>query len=300
LVWVDRKGTAQPLPTPARNFANPRLSPDGREVALNLVEGAQQGIWVYDLMLDTLTRLSFEGTLNSYPYWTPDGKRIVYRSARGGQTNLFWKPADGSAAEERLTSSENLQSPLSFTPDGRTLVYTELNAKTGYDLMAIPLEGDRKPRILLQTPFNDRIAQFSPDGRWLAYLSDESGRYEVYVQSFPGPGGKQQISTDGGTEIFWAKNGELFYRVGTNGERMMAVDFETNPTLRARKPRLLFEGHYASNGINGSLSPNYSVSADGQRFLMLKAMDQPQSAPLNQIQVVVNWLEELKQRVPVR
>jgi eukaryotic-like serine/threonine-protein kinase len=300
LVWVDRRGIAQPLPAPERNYANPWLSPDGREVALNAIDGGRQDIWVYNLTRDTLTRLSFEGTGNSYPSWTPDGKRIVYRSQRSGQPNLFWKPADGSGAEERLTSSENMQTPVSVSPDGRTLVYAELNLKTGYDLMAIPLDGERKPRIILQTPFDDRTAQFSPDGRWLAYISNESGRYEVYVQPFPGPGGKQQISTDGGAEILWGKNGELFYRVGANREKMMAVDFETNPTLRAGKPKLLFEGLYASNATNGAFRANYSVSADGQRFLMIKPIDQPQSRQLTQIDVVVNWLEELKQRVTVK
>jgi len=190
-----------------------------------------------------------------------------------------------------------METPLSVSPDGKTLVYTEASPKTSWDLMTIPLEGEHKPQVILQTAFDDRIAQFSPDGHWLAYISNESGRYEVYVQPFPGPGGKQQISTDGGAEIFWAKNGELFYRAGENREKMMAVDFETNPTLRARKPRLLFEAPYANNAINASLSPDYSVSADGQRFLMLRLVDRPQSAPLNQIDVVVNWTEELKRLV---
>jgi len=137
---------------------------------------------------DTLTRLSFEGTTNNYPLWTPDGKRVAYRSQKGGPANLFWKPADGSAAEERLTTSEYLQTPLAFSPDGRTLIYNEQNPKTAFDLMALTLEGERKSRPVLQTPFDERAARFSPDGRWLAYNSLESGRFEVYVQPFPGPG----------------------------------------------------------------------------------------------------------------
>jgi Tol biopolymer transport system component len=248
---------------------------------------------------DTLTRLSFEGTNNSYPLWTPDGKHVIYRSLRSGQWNLFWKPADSSGVEERLTTSEYLQTALSVSPDGRTLVYTQLNPKTNYDLMAIPLEGERKPQTILGTPFDDRIAQFSPDGHWLAYISNESGRYEVYVQPFPGPGGKQQVSTEGGTEIVWAKNGELFYRTGGNREKMMAVEVETQPTLRIGKPHLLFEGTYLNNAANGAFSPNYAVTPDGQRFLMLKDSEQAQPGP-TQINVVLNWFEELKQKVPLK
>jgi len=297
LVWVDRTARDRPVAAPERPYANPRLSPDGRVVAVNVTDDARQDIWTYDLTRDTLTRLTFDGTGNNFPQWTPDGRRVIYRSFRPAP-NLFWKSADGSGAEERLTTSQFLQTPLSVSPDGRTLVFTELNAKTSYDLLAMSLDGDRTPRPIIQTPFDDRIAQLSPDGRWIAYISNESGTYEVYVQPFPGPGGKQQISSGGGAEIVWAKNGELFYRTGPELEKMMVVDFEQGPVLRAGKPRLLFEGPYLSNAANASLSPNYSVSADGQRLLMLKATG-GQSGELTQINLVMNWFDELKRLVPV-
>jgi len=151
---------------------------------------------------------------------------------------------------------------------------------------------DRKAQPFLQTPFNESVPRFSPDGRWLAYISNESGRYEVYVQPYPGPGGKWQISTDGGTEPVWNRNGrELFYR---SGDKMMAVDIATQPSFVAGKPRMLFQGQYVPT--NGTF-PFYDVSPDGQRFLMLKPSEQSGAAP-TQINVVLNWFEELKQKVP--
>jgi Tol biopolymer transport system component len=225
---------------------------------------------------------------------------VAYRSQRAGGYNMFWKPADGSGAEEGLlTVGAPNQQPYSFSPDGRTLVYTQLDSKTGYDLWMLPLQGERKPQIFLQTPFNERSAQLSPDGRWLAYISDESGRYEVYVRPFPGPGGKWQISTEGASEITWSPKGnELFYRTGEQREKMTVVDIQTQPTFSAGKPRQLFEGPYVSNAAAGSWVADYSIALDGQRFLMLKPKEQQQQTEPTQINVVLNWFEELKHRVP--
>ncbi|MBI4480159.1 MAG: PD40 domain-containing protein, partial [Acidobacteria bacterium] len=297
LVWVDRHGTSQPLPAPARNYRAPKLSPDGRQVAVDI----GTDVWIYDIPHDTLTRFTFEGSnASTAAAWTPDGKRIVFPSNKGGGApNLFWKPADGSGPEERLTTSQNTQRVGSFSPDGRTEIYSEVDPKTGQDLWVLTMDGDRKPRVFLQTPFNESSAQISPDGHWLAYASDESGRLEVYVRPFPEPGGKWQVSTDGGSEIAWSHKGnELFYRTGGQKEKMMAVDVQTQPTFSAGKPRLLFDEPYVANPLT-SAGALYSVSPDGQRFLMTKAVVQPQAA-LTQINVVLNWFEELKQKVPVK
>ena len=179
---------------------------------------------------------------------------------------------------------------MSFSPNGQLLAFIEVNPTTGYDIWVLRLS-DRKAQPFLQTPFNESVPRFSPDGHWLAYISDESGRYEVYVQPYPGPGGKWPISTEGGTEPVWNPNGrELFYR---SGDKMMAVDIATQPSFTAGKPRLLFEGTYEPTWAT---NPNYDVSADGQRFLMVKASEQEQSN--TQINVVQNWFEELKRRVP--
>jgi serine/threonine-protein kinase len=262
--------------------------------------GIGADVWIYDIARDTLTRLTFEGNnATTAAIWTPDGKRIVFPSDRAGPTNVFWKPADGSGPEERLTTSQNTNRPSSFPSDGRTLIYSELSPNTGQDIWVLPLDGDRKTRAFLQTPFQESSGQLSLDGRWLAYASDESGRLEVYVRPFPGPGGKWQISTEGGSEITWSPRGnELFYRTGPGKEKMMVVEYQTQPTFSAGRPRLLFEGNFTANPPTAS-GALYSVSPDGQRFLMTKAPDQPQAA-LTQIHVVLNWFEELKRRVPTR
>jgi Tol biopolymer transport system component len=290
LVWVTRNGTEQPLAALPRSYLGPRLSPDGRRIAVAIQEQETQ-IWQYDLSRDTLTRLTFEGNNNLVPAWTPDGKRIAFISNKEGPQNLFWRLADGSGGLERLTTSENTNVPHSWSPDGQLLAYVEVNPTTGYDIWVLRMS-DRKAQPFLRTPFNESVPRFSPDGRWLAYISNESGRAEIYVQPYPGPGGKWQISTEGGTEPVWNRNGrELFYR---SGDKMMAVDITAQPSFSAGKPRLLFEGRYEQAPIT---SPNYDVSSDGQRFLMLKPTEQEQAAP-TQINVVLNWFEELKRRVP--
>ncbi len=286
LVWVDRKGTSRPLGTSPRSFVHPQLSPDGQKLALDIRE-AGGDVWIHDLVRGTLTRLTFDPGEEETPIWSPDGKRVAFTASRAGQPrSIFWKPAGGGAEELLATAPHHLHL-TSWSPDGRFLLYYQMAPNTGQDIWLLPLEGDRKPRPMLQTPFNESDAKFSPDGRWVAYVSDETGRNEVYVQAYPGPGGKSQISTEGGTEPAWARSGrELFYR---NGDKMMAVTLETKPGFTAGTPRLLFQGQY---------EPTYDVAPDGQRFLMIKAGAQG-AAPV-QLQLVLNWFEELKRRVPVK
>jgi eukaryotic-like serine/threonine-protein kinase len=290
LVWVSRNGAEQPLAAPAHAYLAPRLSPDGRRVAVSIMEQETQ-VWLYDLSRETSTRLTFEGNYNLNPAWTPDGKRIAFESNKEGTPNLFWQLADGSGGLERLTTSEYIHAPISWSPDGQLLAFFEINPTTGFDIWLLRL-GDRKAQPFLQTRFDEAVARFSPDGRWLAYTSDESGRYEIYVQPYPGPGGKWLISTEGGTEPAWNPNGrELFYR---SGDKMMAVEIATQPGFAAGTPRMLFEGRYERAPVPIA---NYDVSRDGQRFLMLKPSESAGAAP-TQINVVLNWFEELKRRVP--
>jgi eukaryotic-like serine/threonine-protein kinase len=290
LVWVNRKGAEQPIAAPARAYLNPLVSPDGRRLAVGITELESQ-IWLYDLSRETLTRLTFEGNVNNRPVWTPDGKRIAFESNKEGPGNIFWQLADGSGRLERLTTSEYNNFPMSWSPDGQLLAFLEVTPTTGYDIWVLRL-GDRKAQPFLRTPFNESVPRFSPDGRWLAYISDESGRWEIYVQPYPGPGGKWQISTEGGTEPVWNRNGrELFYR---SGDKMMAVDIAAQPSFIAGKTRVLFEGRYEPTP---GTTPNYDVSPDGQRFLMLKSGEAGEAAP-TQVNVVLNWFEELKRRVP--
>jgi Tol biopolymer transport system component len=289
LVWVDRKGAEQPLAAPAHNYVLPKVSPDGKSVAVGIEEADSQ-IWLYDLNRETLTRLTFEGGTNIDPLWTPDGRRIVFK---GAANRLFWQPADGSGSAEPLTSSELAGNnvPASWSPDGQVLAFMEINPDTGYDIFTLPLK-ESKAQPFLRTPSIETAPRFSPDGRFIAYSSDESGRVEVYVRPYPGPGGKWQISTEGGMEPVWNPKGrELFYR---SGNKMMTVEVATQPAFSAGKPKLLFEGPYTPTPRS---FPDYDVSPDGQRFLMLKASEQAQAAP-TQINVVLNWFEELKQKVP--
>jgi Tol biopolymer transport system component len=285
LVWVDRTGAEEPVSAPPHNYVLPRVSPDGQRVAAGIEEADNQ-IWLYDLSRNTLTRLTFEGNLNVDPIWTPDGKRIVFK---GAQNRLFWQPADGSGPSEELTKSELSANnvPGSFSPDGQVLVFMERNPT--FDVYTLPLR-DGKPQPFVRTPSNETAPRFSPDGHFIAYASDESGRFEIYVRPFPGPGGKWQISNEGGTEPVWNPRGrELFYR---NGSKMMAVDVTTQGTFSAGKTKMLFEGPYVPTPRS---FPDYDVSPDGQRCLMLKPTEQ--AAP-TQINVVLNWFEELKLKVP--
>ncbi len=297
LMWVNRHGVEQPLASPARAYRYPRLSPDGRRVGATIDEQETQ-VWIYDLARETLTRLTFEGNTNYTSAWTPDGKRIAFISNREGPQNVFWQLADGSGGRERLTTSEYVNSPSSWYPDGQLLAFIEVNPTTGFDIWVLrlgdpstPLGAGRKAQLFLRTPFNESAPRFSPDGRWLAYVSDDSGRWEIYVQPYPGPGGKWLISTEGGTEPVWNPNGrELFYR---SGDKMMAVEITTQQGFSAGNPRVLFEGHYLPTPAT---FPNYDVTPDGQRFLMVKASEQEAAA--TQINVVLNWFEELNRRVP--
>jgi serine/threonine protein kinase/Tol biopolymer transport system component len=289
LVWVDRKGTERPLTAPERAYRYPRLSPDGQRVAVT-IEESESHIWIHDLRRDTLTRWTFSGTGNRTGAWTPNGKRIAFRSNKEGAPNIYWQRADGSGGLERLTTSNFSQTPNSWAPDGQALAFSQTSPATGIDIWVLRM-GDHKARPFLQTPFTETAPAFSPDGHWLVYASDESGRYEIYVQPYPGPGGKWQISTEGGTEPLWNRNGkELFYR---SGDKMMVVDVSTERSFSVGKPRMLFEGQYTPTPAT---LPDYAVSADGQRFLMLKAADQTQGP--TQINVVLNWTEELKRLVP--
>jgi serine/threonine protein kinase len=290
LVWVSRNGTEQAVAAPVHAYSSPRISPDGKRVAVAVAEKDAQ-IMLYDLSRETLTRLTFEGTSNLNPSWTPDGKRIAFVSNMKGPQNIFWQLADGSGGLERLTNSENGNYPALWSRDGQLLAFVEVNPTTGYDIWVLRIS-DHKAEPFLRTPSNEVQPRFSPDGRWIAYASNESGRYETYVQPYPGPGGKWQISTDGGAEPVWNPTGrELFYR---SGDKMMAVDIVTQPGFSAGKPRMLFEGSYE---VSAASTPSYDVSTDGQRFLMLKPVEQTQAAP-TQINVVLNWFEELKQKVP--
>jgi serine/threonine-protein kinase len=300
VVWVDRTtGAVHPLPLPARAYLSPRLSRDGDRVAF-WTQGDRR-IWMHDLARGTLTPVTSEAR-NARAIWTPDGTRITYGSATGGNENIFWKAADGSGQAERLTTSDYLHIAASWSPSGQELLFIDSPPETGYDIWVLPLSGDRRPRAIVQTRFADAYPDLSPDGRWLAYASDESGRSEVYVQPYPGPGPRRQVSTEGGTGPAWSRDGrELFYSTTPSfgGQaaltKMMVVAVSFTPTFTAGHPRMLFQGRYgATAGIRA-----YDVTSDGRRFLMVQ---QKERAPVGAADMILvqNWSEELKARVPTK
>jgi Tol biopolymer transport system component len=292
LVWVDRHGMAQKLPVPAHGFEMPRLSPDGRQIALTIRED-DADIWVLSVERNTLTRLTQENGEDESPVWTPDGKRVTYSSSRGQSRLTFWRNSDGGRPEEQLFSGTRHQHLSDWTPDGQTLLTEEadVNVRDVGDLFQGKI-GEKTTQVYVHNAFNKTGARLSPDSRWLVYASDESGRYEIYVQPRNAADQRVQISADGGTEPLWARNGkELFYR---HDDKMMAVDVQTGASFHAGTPHVLFEGDYGHVVWNQA---NYDVSPDGQRFLMVK--DETQSSP-DELHLVLNWRLDLQRSLGKR
>jgi serine/threonine-protein kinase len=298
LVWVNRQGEVEPLPAESREYMSPSLSFSGRQVAVTIREGSNYDIWISDVARGSLTRLTSHPGEDVASIWTPDGKQVTFASdvmGEGGGPALWWKPADGSGPQESLAEGEQVHGmPTSWSPDGQTLAFRLYTAGRSNDIWMLPRENEQEPWTFLDTEFDENGAMFSPDGRWLAYMSNETGRDEIYVQPVgtSGSGGKLLVSVGGGAEPLWARNGrELFYR---NGNKMMAVAIETEPELSVGTPKLLFEGRFLGTGPV-HLRRQYDVSPDGQRFLMIK---REQDLVPTELIVVLNWFEELKRLVP--
>jgi len=294
LAWFDRSGHEEPLKSPARGYLSVKLSPDDTRIATSITDLSNPDIWIVDLARDTSTRLTFDPSADTLPVWTPDGRSVVFRSTRGSAPNLFRRAADGTGNDEGLTTSPNSQSPFAFTPDGTRLVFAEVRPATGLDLFVTDIEGKSKPEPLLETPFNETNADLSPDGRWLIYQSNESGRNEIYVRPFPNANsGHWLVSTSGGTAPAWGRTGgEIFYMEPSGG--LMAVPVGTKPTFSTGTPKKIAEGFFAT-------SPNrtYDVSRDDRRVLIIKnaQADRSTATPASMV-VVLNFDEELRARLP--
>ena len=244
LVWVDRTGKEEPIAAPPRAYEHPRLSPDGTRVALSSND-QENDIWIWDLRRATLTRLTLDPGQDWFPVWTPDGRRIIFSSNRGGQPNLWWQAADGTGAAERLTTSSNAQFPTGITPDGTAVVFNEATPTMGRDLLQLALDGTHRVTPLLQTKFDERNGIVSPDGRWLAYESNSSGPFEIYVRPFPNVGGGQwQVSTAGGRQPLWARSGKELFYVGADGALLRVPVEASGATWNAGTPMKLLEGRY--------------------------------------------------------
>ena len=285
VVLVDRTGAATTLVQETHVFLSPRFSPDGRSLALG-INTANMSLWVYDIARGSLTRI-VSGSNNWTPVWTPDGEHVTFSSDRGGTLSMFSTASDGSGQAERLIGGELQRFPESWTPDGQTLLFTERNPETGYDIWLLSAAGEPTP--FLQTSSNEKGAEISPNGRWVAYESDESGRPQIYICPFPQAEPKRQVFIEGGIDPLWNPNGrELFYR---DGNKIMSVETETEGTLALAQPQCLFESDSYLTGRS-----SYDVTADGERFVMI---DQSESALApTELVIIQNWAEELKRLVP--
>jgi predicted Ser/Thr protein kinase len=294
LVWVDQQGNPQPITSFKAAFIIPRLSSDGQRIAYNFI-GSEWRLDIYDLLRATATPWTSEGR-SLFSTWTPNGKRVIFSWWKSGVANLYWQHADGSSPMERLTTSEYFQFPASVTPDEATLAFVEVRPDhTSYHLLLLDLQS-RQVTSFSNSTFNECCPMFSPDGRWLAYSSNESGKDEVYVRLYPGGGGKSKISLDGGTDPLWARDGkQLFYRRQDQvQDQVWVVDVQTDQGFS--KPRLLFEKPGPVYRIGGVV-PFWDISLDGQRFLMVKSDDR-KATPVTEMILVQNWFEELKRLVP--
>jgi serine/threonine protein kinase/Tol biopolymer transport system component len=270
LVWVDPKGVQQLVTTTRRSFDAARIAPDGRRLTM-WIEESTTDVHVYDLARDAFMRLTFSAHDHG-PVWSPDGKRIAFESARAGTHHLFVRAADGSGDDRQITTGENHHYLNDWSPDGKLLLFNEFAPDTGADLWVVDVDGKALPRLFLRTPFVEKQAAFSPNGKWVAYVSNESGLNEVYVRAFPDAGAKVQISVGGGEEPAWSRSGDaLYYRTG---RRMMAVDITTQPEFTPGRVRVLFEGTFHYNIVP---SRTYDVAADG-RFVMVGLPD-PATSP---------------------
>ena len=315
LVWVNRQGKEEPLAAKPDAYWEPRISPDGDRVALAVdTEENDSDIRIYDLVRKTMTPLAFEKGLESAPVWSPDGKRIAFLSTREGAIGgIYWKAGDGTGAVEHLGSSPDGRIiPWSWSKAAKILLYIKWGLSNQTDIGMMSLEGDRTQKSLLHDKYAEYYPQLSPDGRWMAYQSNESGQEEVYVRPFPDVDKERwTISNSGGFGPLWSPDGrELFY---WSGDAVMAVSVDTEPVFKPKNPKVLFRGNYYSEIMGDGIHlANWDISPDGKRFLMVRqsATDQVKSKPgkasegepaaagPRKITIVLNWYEELKKQLP--
>jgi hypothetical protein len=299
LVWVDRQGRETSIPAPPRGYVHPRVSPDGTRIALFIAD-QQFDVWVWSLApgSTTLSRRTFDPNGDTTPVWTADGKRIVFTSEQAGVRNLFWQADDGGSAE-RLVESPNRHAATGVTPDGRA-IFTETAPTTREDVMAVTLDRTRSVTPLVQSPSRERNGVVSPDGRWLAYESDSSGQFEIWVRPYPAVStGQWQVTTGGGTRPLWMPRGQELVYIAPSGA-VMSIAVPSGSSWEPTTPKLLIREGYYTNPLDPIRT--YDISADGQRFLLIKpdTSSQQAAAASSTLIVVLNWVEELETLAPLK
>jgi serine/threonine protein kinase len=288
LKWFDRTGkpvgvAGEPDVT---HLSSPELSPDGQSVIVGRDPQNNYDIWLIDLLRGGATRFTSDPAAELYGLWSPDGMRIAFNSNRSGSYNLYLKSSSGANGEEPLLESPRVKIPLDWSRDGRLLLYQEADPKTGWDLWALPMSGDRKPIAIANTTFEEREGKFSPDGRWVAYQSNVNGSFDIYMQSFPGPGRKWKISTAGGTDPRWRADGQELFFIAADS-KLMAVSVRTSDsTFETGSPTALFQTRIATTG---NFRQEYDVAHDG-RFLINTILDDAVSP----IMLLLNWKPPVK------
>jgi len=297
LIWVDRQGRETAIAAPPRAYVYPRIGPDGARVVVYATD-QMLDLWLWDVVRLTLTRLTFTPGVDTYPVWTPDGRRLLWTSDRDAGRNLYVQAADGTGAAERLTSGSNLQNATAITPDGTRLLFTETAPQTGEDVMQVTMTGTHTVTPLVHTPAAERNGIVSPDGRWLAYEANDSGAVEIYVRPYPDvASGRWQVSTGGGERPLWSHDGrELFYVSPTSA--LMRVGVGRAASWAATTPTMLLKEGSVMTPEN-NVGRTYDISPDDQRFLMVKAVNAA-NAPPPQLIVVQHFDEMLKRLVPTK
>jgi serine/threonine protein kinase/Tol biopolymer transport system component len=279
LVLVDRNGVEKSLTDIQRSYNHPRFSPNGERVAYNINEK----IWIYDVVRDIQTPLTSAGSLNRFPSWTPNNKKVTFQLYRSSVYNIYWKRVDGIGEAELLIAGENIQAGGTWSNDETLFAFYEIHPSTQRDIW-VYTTSDSTASPFLNTPDDESTPAISPDGKWIAYTSNRTGQYEIYISPYHGPGSEERISTQGGDQAVWSPDGrELFYR---EGDKMMVVSVETQPSLKLGVPELLFEKPYLFDSRN----TQYDIHPDGNRFLMIKS----EESTSNKINIVINWFEVLK------
>jgi Tol biopolymer transport system component len=291
LTWLDRMGKVLGVAgePESNNVAFPELSLDGKRVAVSRMLQNNVDVWLMDLIRGGLTRFTFDNANDDYPRWSPDGQWIVFGSTRKGARDLYLKLSSGAGVEKLLLETSYNKVPQDWSRDGRFLLYHTVDPKTGLDLWAVDMKADApKPQLIVHSSFDERFGQFSPDGRWVAYATNESGRFEIVVQPFPEPSGKWQVSTTGGVQPRWRNDGKELYFIAPDGKLMAVPITSGDMTIDAGAPAALFPSRVPGGGSPNFFKHQYAVSPDG-RFLLNQLVEEPSSLPIT---VIVNWDHE--------
>ena len=298
LYWLDRDGKTTPLRSRLPPWLNPLFAPDGRRLALQIHE-QQDDIYVYDWTQETLTRVTADSGNGRKPAWTPDGRRLAFSTSRGGNSadNLFWQRADGTGEAQRLTTSKNVQQPASFHPSGKLLGLEELNPTTSWDLMILPLDGDESsgwnpgvPSVFLATPYAEVLPMFSPDGHWIAYASNETGQWEIYVRPYPGPGEKVRVSNGGGMFPIWSRSKQELLFNTPDSEILVAAYSTPKGSFRVDRPVPWAQGRLVLRPGNRM----FDVHPDGERLVFSPATLAGGRSTNDRVTFSLNFLDQLR------